>query len=260
MNEKRLLEVKNVSKIFKKNKKIIKAVNEANFYLKKGECLGIVGESGCGKTTLARMIVGLETITSGDIFVNGTNIKEISNKKNRDLRKNIQMVFQEPISSFSPRMLIENYLYEPLKNYRQLSKKEALPIIKKYLEAVGLDEDCLEKYPHEFSGGQLQRIAIARAIIIEPQLVVCDEATSALDVSIQKQILELLEKLQKDFQLSYIFIGHDLPTVQKISQRIIVMNKGEIVEILNSENLKNNFKSQYTKKLLDAVFNVYDER
>ncbi len=256
MNKTNLLEVRNISKIFNKSGEKIKAVDNVTFSLKKGECIGIVGESGCGKTTLARMIIGIEKITSGNILLNGEEIKEISDKRNKKMRKNIQMVFQNPISSFSPRMFIVDYLYEPLRNYKKMSKKDSLPIIKKCLNTVELEEDCLEKYPHEFSGGQLQRISIARAIIIEPQLVICDEATSALDVSIQKQILDLLEKLQRNYGLSYIFIGHDLPTVQRISQRIIVMHKGRIVEVLNSKNFKNCIKTSYTKKLLEAVFEI----
>lgn len=255
MKQQELLEVKNLSKIFKVNNEEFKAVDNINFALNKGECLGILGESGCGKTTLARIIVGVEKASSGYIYLNGKLIGDISTKT-KEKKKEIQMIFQNPISSFNPKMSIEDYLFEPLRNFKKMNRKEALLIIKKYLADVGLEEDFLKKYPHELSGGQLQRIAIARAIIAEPKLIVCDEATSALDASIQKQILDLLEKLQKELGLSYIFIGHDLATVQKISQRIIVMYKGRIIELLNSKDLKNNIKHPYTKALLDAVFDI----
>ena len=153
-------------------------------------------------------------------------------------------------------MKIVDYIWEPLRNYFKLSKKDSIPFIKKSLIDVGLDENALEKYPHEFSGGQLQRITIARAIIIKPKLIVCDEITSALDVSVQKQILELLKKLQKDLDLSYLFIGHDLAVVQDISQKIVVMYMGEIVEKLDSVDLKSKAKHPYTKLLLNSVFEI----
>ena len=223
-----LLIIENISKSFTVDKnKELKALKNINIRLKKGECIGIVGESGCGKSTLARIIVGIEKKT-----------------------------FQSPLSSFNPRMKIIDYMWEPLRNYFKLSKKESIPLITKSLVDVGLDETALEKYPHEFSGGQLQRITIARAIIIKPKLIVCDEITSALDVSVQKQILELLKKLQKDLALSYLFIGHDLAVVQNISQKIVVMYMGEIVEELNSIDLKTKAKHPYTNLLLNSVFEV----
>ncbi len=224
-----LLIIENISKSFTVDKnKELKALKNINIRLKKGECIGIVGESGCGKSTLARIIVGIEKKTSGKIIFDDKEIDGISKTKD------IQMIFQSPLSSFNPRMKIIDYMWEPLRNYFKLSKKESIPLIIKSLVDVGLDETALEKYPHEFSGGQLQRITIARAIIIKPKLIVCDEITSALDVSVQKQILELLKKLQKDLALSYLFIGHDLAVVQNISQKIVVMYMGEIVEELNS--------------------------
>ena len=219
-----LLIIENISKSFTVDKnKELKALKNINIRLKKGECIGIVGESGCGKSTLARIIVGIEKKTSGKIIFDDKEIDGISKTKD------IQMIFQSPLSSFNPRMKIIDYMWEPLRNYFKLSKKESIPLIIKSLVDVGLDETALEKYPHEFSGGQLQRITIARAIIIKPKLIVCDEITSALDVSVQKQILELLKKLQKDLALSYLFIGHDLAVVQNISQKIVVMYMGEIV-------------------------------
>lgn len=246
-----LLIIENISKTFKVDKnKELQALKNINIRLKKGECIGIVGESGCGKSTLARIIVGIEKKTSGKIIFDNKEIDGISKTKD------IQMIFQSPLSSFNPRMKIMDYMWEPLRNYFKLSKKESIPLITKSLIDVGLDETTLEKYPHEFSGGQLQRITIARAIIIKPKLIVCDEITSALDVSVQKQILELLKKLQNDLGLSYLFIGHDLAVVQDISQKIVVMYMGEIVEELDSTDLKIKSKHPYTKLLLNSVFEV----
>ena len=246
-----LLIIENISKTFKVDKnKELQALKNINIRLKKGECIGIVGESGCGKSTLARIIVGIEKKTSGKIIFDNKEIEGISKTKD------IQMIFQNPLSSFNPRMKIVDYMWEPLRNYFKLSKKDSIPFIKKSLIDVGLDENALEKYPHEFSGGQLQRITIARAIIIKPKLIVCDEITSALDVSVQKQILELLKKLQKDLHLSYLFIGHDLAVVQDISQKIVVMYMGEIVEELNATDLKTKAKHPYTKLLLNSVFEI----
>ena len=246
-----LLIIENISKTFKVDKnKELQALKNINIRLKKGECIGIVGESGCGKSTLARIIVGIERKTSGKIIFDNKEIEGISKTKD------IQMIFQNPLSSFNPRMKIVDYMWEPLRNYFKLSKKDSIPLIKKSLMDVGLDKNALEKYPHEFSGGQLQRITIARAIIIKPKLIVCDEITSALDVSVQKQILELLKKLQKDLHLSYLFIGHDLAVVQDISQKIVVMYMGEIVEELDSVDLKSKAKHPYTKLLLNSVFEI----
>ena len=246
-----LLIIENISKSFTVDKnKELKALKNINIRLKKGECIGIVGESGCGKSTLARIIVGIEKKTSGKIIFDDKEIDGISKTKD------IQMIFQSPLSSFNPRMKIIDYMWEPLRNYFKLSKKESIPLITKSLVDVGLDETALEKYPYEFSGGQLQRITIARAIIIKPKLIVCDEITSALDVSVQKQILELLKKLQNDLGLSYFFIGHDLAVVQDISQKIVVMYMGEIVEELDSTDLKIKSKHPYTKLLLNSVFEV----
>ena len=250
-NNELILEAKNVTKQFKVSKNnTLTACDNINLSMYKGKTLGIVGESGCGKSTLAQIIVGIEKKTSGKIIFDNKEIDSISKTKD------IQMIFQNPLSSFNPRMKIVDYMWEPLRNYFKLSKKDSIPLIKKSLIDVGLDEKSLEKYPHEFSGGQLQRITIARAIIIKPKLIVCDEITSALDVSVQKQILELLKKLQKGLGLSYLFIGHDLAVVQDISQKIVVMYMGEIVEELNSIDLKTKAKHPYTKLLLNSVFEV----
>ena len=169
------------------------------------------------------------------------------------------MIFQNPISSFSPRMTIGEYLYEPLRNYEKMSQKDAERVIREYLSAVGLSEEYMSRLPHELSGGQLQRVAIARAALIRPELIVCDEATSALDVSIQNQVADMLISLQDQWKLSYLFIGHDLALVQKVSQRIVIMYLGEVVEIIDSEALVERADHPYTLLLLDAVFDIYED-
>lgn len=254
-DKKELLKVENITKSFKdKRKKEIEVLKNLNFSLYEGECLGIVGESGSGKSTLARIIAGIDDETSGKIFYKNKLLKEIL--KNKNMRKNIQMIFQEPISSFSPRMTIENYLYEPLKNYEKMSKKDAFYKIEEIVKKVGLNPKDVKKYPHQFSGGQLQRIAIARAIITKSEIVICDEITSALDVHTQDQILNLLEKLKNELKISYVFVSHDLHAIQKISDRIIVLYKGEILEILQSKNFIEDVKSEYTKKLVDSILKL----
>ncbi len=254
-----LLRTDAVKKTFEgKGKRPVYAVNSASFALYEGECLGIVGESGCGKTTLARMIIGTYPPTSGEITLNGIAFSDVSKRKKADFRRHVQMVFQNPISSFSPRMTIGDYLYEPLRNYEKMSRKQARPVIEDYLSAVGLSWEYTSRLPHELSGGQLQRVAVARAALIRPQLIVCDEATSALDVSIQAQVVDMLVELQKQWGLSFLFIGHDLALIQKISQRIIIMYMGEIVEVLDSSGLVTEAVHPYTRTLLDAVFDLYE--
>lgn len=258
-----LLSVSDVRKEFaakqRKQKGVI-AVDDVDFGLYEGECLGIVGESGCGKSTLARMIIGSYPPTGGKISLRGRELSRMDRKEQRQFRRHVQMVFQNPISSFSPRMTIGEYLYEPLKNYEKMSRIEAEKRIKKYMESVGLSMEFLNRYPHELSGGQLQRVVIARAALLEPDLIVCDEATSALDVSIQNQVANMLVDLQGQEQLSYIFIGHDLALVRQVSHRIIIMYRGEIVEILRSRTLTGEAAHPYTKVLLEAVFEIYEDR
>ena len=255
-----LLTLNHVRKTFQtKGRMPVCAVSSASFALCEGECLGIVGESGCGKTTLARMIIGTYPPTDGEIILKGKAFSSISRREKADFRRHVQMVFQNPISSFSPRMTVGDYLYEPLRNYEKMSRRQAQPVIHEYLSAVGLSAEYTSRLPHELSGGQLQRVAVARAALIRPQLIVCDEATSALDVSIQAQVVEMLISLQKQWGLSYLFIGHDLALIQKVSQRIVVMYMGEIVEVLDSAGLVENAVHPYTKVLLDAVFDLYEE-
>lgn len=252
-----LLEVKNLNKIFPVKKEKLYAVNQVSFSLEKGECLGIVGESGCGKSTLARMIAGITPASDGEILLERLDYINLKGAQKRRFRKNIQMVFQDPLSSFSPRMKVGAYLMEARRNFDGISKTEGLKEAGELLQEVGLPPEFVSRYPHELSGGQLQRVAIARAISVQPKLLICDEATGALDVSIQNQIARLLVKLVEEKQIGCLFIGHDLALVRSVSQRIAVMYLGRIVEILESETLGNKAVHPYTRMLLGSIFDVY---
>lgn len=256
-NNEILLEVSHINKSFPVKKQQLHAVSDVSFSLKKGELLGIVGESGCGKSTLAKMLIGSLPVTSGKMELNGIDYAGLKGKEKREFRRRIQMVFQDPLSSFSPRMKIGTYLAEPRRNYDHISKKQALQEAGELLEKVGLPQEFLLRYPHELSGGQLQRVAIARALAIRPELLICDEATGALDVSIQNQIAQLLVELVKEQHMGCIFIGHDLALVRSVTQRIAVMYLGKVVELLNSEDLEMRCCHPYTKALLNSVFDVY---
>lgn len=217
-------------------KQRLHAISDVSFALHKGELLGIVGESGCGKSTLAKMLVGSLPVSSGKMELSGVDYAALKGKEKRAFRRKIQMVFQDPLSSFSPRMKIGTYLAEPRRNYDKVSKQQAFAEAEQLLEKVGLPRDFLVRYPHELSGGQLQRVAIARALAIHPELLICDEATGALDVSIQNQIAKLLVELVREQNMGCIFIGHDLALVRSVTQRIAVMYLGRIVELLDSED------------------------
>ncbi len=229
------------------------AVNDVSFELQAGETLGIVGESGCGKTTLGRALVRLYEPTSGTVRFEGRDVSSLAGDELKALRSNVQMVFQDPYTSLNPRRTIERTLEEPLVLHGVKSKDERRARVRRLLETVGLRESDLPKYPHEFSGGQRQRIGIARALVLEPRLVIADEPVSALDVSIQSQVLNLLVDLQKRRGLTYLFISHDLTVVKYISDRIAVMYLGRIVELADADVIYESPRHPYTQALLAAV-------
>lgn len=255
-----ILEVKNVEKEYLSTvglfgKKLsFKAVNDVSFKIYEGETVGLVGESGCGKSTLGNAILQLDKATAGQIFYKGNDITKLSKDEIRKLRKEIQLIFQDPYSSLNPRIPIGKAIMEPMKVhglYKNDTERKAKAI--EILERVGLGEDFFNRYPHEFSGGQRQRIGIARTIALQPKLIVCDESVSALDISVQAQVLNLLNELKENFGFTYIFISHDLAVVKYMSDQVLVMNKGKMEEIADADQLYANPKSDYTKKLIDAI-------
>ena len=234
--------------------KVIKAVDTISFDIAPGEVLSLVGESGCGKTTVGRTLTQLERATSGQALFNGQNILALTPAQFRPLRRDIQMIFQDPFASLNPRLRIEQTLGEPLFIHGLCQTwDEARTKIATMLEAVGMDPTVMKRHPHEFSGGQRQRIGIARVIILKPKLVIADEAVSALDVSIQAQVLNLLKKLQQESGVSMLFISHDLGVVRHISDRVAVMFEGKIVEIDNKKEIFRDPQHHYTRKLLDSI-------
>jgi len=256
-----ILEVENVSKqygfkksIFGRNFKNNMAVKNVSFYVNKGETLGLVGESGCGKTTLGRTIVKLIESTSGFIRYKGVAINTLSKKGLKDFRKQMQIVFQDPYSSLNPKKTIGDLIMEPLKVHNiGKSKNERMQMVLDLFDKVKLERSSYYKYPHEFSGGQRQRIVIARALILNPEFIICDESVSALDVSIQAEILNLLNDLKREFGLTYIFISHDLSVVRYMADRIMVMREGALVEINKADEIYSSPASEYTKKLIDSI-------
>jgi oligopeptide transport system ATP-binding protein len=255
-----LLEVNGLKKyfpitggIFGRKKGEVKAVDDVSFYVKKGETLGIVGESGCGKSTTGRLLMRLIEASDGRIIFEDKEITSMSKAELRKTRRDIQMVFQDPYASLNPRHSIEQILEEPLIVHGIGTKEERKKRVKEMLEVVGLSSYHARRYPHQFSGGQRQRIGIAKALMTKPKLIIADEPVSALDVSIQAQVLNLMKDIQNEFQLTYIFIAHDLGVVRHISDRVGVMYLGRLIELADSEELYENPKHPYTKALLSAV-------
>ena len=240
-----------LSSAFFRGRDVVHAVENVNLEIQEGETLGIVGESGCGKSTLGRMIVRLEQPTDGVILFEGDDLAKVSKKKLRSLRKRFQMIFQDPYASLNPRRQIGQIVEEPMRVHG-VGKAERTTRAKELLKKVGLDENAYEKYPHEFSGGQRQRVVIARALALNPRLVVADEPVSALDVSIQAQVLNIFKDLQKELQLTYVFIAHDLGVVRHVSDRIAVMYLGKIVELADADDLYEHPAHPYSQALLSA--------
>ncbi len=250
-----LIEVEHLQKFFTVNKgQTLKAVNDLNFGIRKGETLGMVGESGCGKSTAGRTLLRLYEPTGGSVKFNGENIMAARGAKLKALRREMQMVFQDPYASLNPRWTVENLIAEPLDIHNLTSsRKERKLQVERLLDRVGLRPEHAARYAHEFSGGQRQRIGIARALAVNPKFIVCDEPISALDVSIQAQVVNLLQDLQRDYGLTYLFIAHDLAMVKHISDRVAVMYLGKMVELADSEELYANPQHPYTKALMSAI-------
>jgi len=238
---------------FGKETRSYKAVADVSFQLFRGETLGLVGESGCGKTSLSRALLRLLPYRQGDIYFAGKSIDDFNASEMTDFRRRFQIVFQDPYSALNPRITVGSTIMEVFKVHRKGKPENRRERVLKLLKQVGLDETAYDRYPSEFSGGQRQRIVIARALAVEPEVLICDESVSALDVSVQAQVLNLLNDLKEEFNLTYIFISHDLSVVRYMSDRLIVMNKGRVEEIGDTDNIYKNPKSSYTQKLIDSI-------
>ena len=259
--EKKLLEIKNLKKyfpvkagVFRKTVGYVKAVDDISFTIKKGETLGLVGESGCGKSTTGRTILRLLEASSGEIWFEGKDVLSLGKQDLRSMRKEMQIIFQDPYASLNPRMTVADIVGEPLDIHNLVSnRKERKEKVEEILTSVGLGKEHMKRYPHEFSGGQRQRIGVARALAVDPKLIIADEPVSALDVSIQAQVINLMQDLQNEFGLTYLFIAHDLSVVKHISDRIAVMYLGKIVELADKKDLFANPLHPYTQSLLSAI-------
>jgi oligopeptide transport system ATP-binding protein len=259
--EKVLVKVENLTKhfpitrgiVFQREVGAVQAVDNVSFEIREGETLGLVGESGCGKSTTGRTILQLHRATSGNVFYDGINLTKTSDDKMRKLRRDLQIIFQDPYASLNPRMTVGSIIAEPLEVHRIGTKKERRERVKELLALVGLNPYFVNRYPHEFSGGQRQRIGVARALALNPKFIVCDEPIAALDVSIQAQVVNLLEELQKEFGLTYLFIAHDLSMVRHIADRTAVMYLGKIVELADRDELYGKPLHPYAQALLSAV-------
>ncbi|MFT4417220.1 ABC transporter ATP-binding protein [Fredinandcohnia humi] len=253
IEDKPLVEIKNIKKYFKVQDNVLKAVNNVNLTIQKGETVGLVGESGCGKSTVGKTIIRLLEPTAGEVLFEGKNINRYNSKELKEMRKDAQIIFQDPYASLNPRMKVEDIVGEPLDIHHLAKGKQRKERVKELLELVGLRPEHANRFPHEFSGGQRQRIGIARALALNPKFIVCDEPISALDVSIQAQIVNLLKSLQEKMDLTYLFIAHDLSMVKYISDRILVMYLGNMVELSDSVSLTEEPLHPYTQALLSAV-------
>lgn len=259
-NKNVLVELRDVKKEFitartftGKPLKTVHAVDRVNLSIYEGETIGVVGESGCGKSTLGRSILRLLDPTAGQVLYKGHDITKYSKEQMRQMRKKMQLIFQDPYASLNPRMTVLELIKAPLDAFNEGSSGERIQKVREIMELVGMPENMMNRYPHEFSGGQRQRIVIARALVLDPEFVVCDEPVSALDVSVRAQVLNLIRDLQKSKKLTYLFISHDLSVVKYVSDRIAVMYLGRIVEIAGKDELYNNPKHPYTKALLSAI-------
>lgn len=251
-----VIEIKNLKKYFSTPRGLLHAVDDVTFTIEKGKTLGVVGESGCGKSTLGRTIIHLHESTSGQIFLNGSDITKLKGKDLKVAREKMQIIFQDPYSSLDPRKTIEKTIREPLMISGRYNRSEIDTKVEEIMELVGIDARLRQAYPHELDGGRRQRVGIARALALEPEFVVCDEPVSALDVSIQAQVLNLLKKLQKDRGLTYMFVTHDMSVVRHISDDICVMYLGQMVEKCAAKELFRNPLHPYTKALLSAIPSV----
>ena len=260
MSEKRevILEAKHITRKFPASHgRTLLANDDISLKMYKGETLGLVGESGCGKSTFMRFLVSLDKPSEGEILYRGTDITKLHGEKLRQSRQNVQMVFQDPALSFNPKMIIRDIVCEPLMNFKKIKKSEKDAVCRKLLEMVELPGDFADRYPHNMSGGQRQRVAIARALALEPEIVVLDEATSALDVSVQKTIIELVSKLQREKDITIGFICHDIALVKSVAHQIAVMYLGNVVEVIPGEDLADKAVHPYTQALMGAIFDIH---